>query len=70
MDDPPAVCTDSESGSVVLGSEGRVFVCIGNAWGTICNDDMFEKVDASVVCKQLGLSRFGAELLSLAEAAY
>ena len=63
------MCTDSESGSVVLGSEGRVFVCIGNAWGTICND-MFEEVDASVVCKQLGLSRFGAELLSVAEAAY
>jgi hypothetical protein len=53
-----AACSDTESGSVVLGSDGRVFVCIGNAWGTICKDE-FKEVDASVVCKQLGHSRFG-----------
>ena len=35
-------------------SEGRVEICINNAWGTIC-DSGFTKEDAKVVCRQLEL---------------
>ena len=32
--------------------EGRVEICINNAWGTICNN-LFGRDDAEVVCEQL-----------------
>ena len=39
-------------------NEGRVEICIGNVWGTIC-DDGWGNNDATVVCRQLGYSTTG-----------
>ena len=33
--------------------EGRLEICINNAWGTVCRDS-FSRDDAKVACRQLG----------------
>ena len=38
--------------------EGRVEICRSNQWGTVCHTS-WEKPDARVVCRQLGLSVAG-----------
>ena len=47
--------------------EGRVEICINNAWGTICDDgNLFGTQDAIVVCTQMGFSdrgTFSSELI-------
>ena len=48
-------CNDSEV-RLVNGNndlEGRVEICMDNAWGTVC-DDNWSSEDSSVVCRQLG----------------
>ena len=39
--------------------EGRIEICINNAWGRVC-DTLFGREDAAVVCEQLeGFQRNG-----------
>ena len=46
--------------------EGRVEICINNAWGTICNN-RFSSSDPIVICRHLGYDSIAAYSIPLLE---
>ena len=42
-----------------VGVSGRVEICIGRYWGTVC-DDGWDVRDATTVCRQLGYNTTGS----------
>ena len=43
---------------------GRVEVCVGGEFGSVCHDEKFSNSKAiSVICHQLGFSRYGQSVL-------
>ena len=46
------------NGNQTGGLEGRVEICFGGRWGTVC-DDPWNYYNAEVVCRQLGFGTAG-----------
>ena len=45
---------DSTEDTILNTTNGRLEICINNAWGAVCNDDLFGVHDAQVACQQVG----------------
>ena len=73
---PTGNCSDGElrlvgsSDDIQAGTrEGRVQICINDAWGRVC-DSLFGREDAAVVCEQLeGFQRDGESCMAVMDCA-
>ena len=55
------MCTDGDlrfSGYNSDKYSGRLEVCVGEAWGSVC-DDQWDAIDAHISCKQKGINFIG-----------
>ena len=65
-------CTDGDV-RLVDGSnkyEGRVEVCVNQAWGTVCAYSQWSSNDARVVCNQIGALTLGIILITCNNCTY
>lgn len=56
---PSAPTSSCSNGDIRLANgesegRGRVELCLGGEWGTVCADGDYSNVDARVICRQLG----------------
>ena len=55
-------CTNNGQIRLINGSNnasGRVEVCLGDSWGTVC-DDGWDSNEATIVCRELGYNHGNA----------
>ena len=45
---------DSTADAIENTTKGTLQICINNAWGAVCHDDLFGVNDAQVACQQAG----------------
>ena len=57
IDSEPA-CTQGDVRLEGGSYHGRVEICFNNTWGTVCRE-YWDRTDAQVVCRQLGLPIIG-----------
>ena len=53
----PSNCSSGDA-RLSQGSQGIVEICVNGYWGTVC-DNLWDSIDASVVCQQLGYPYVG-----------
>ena len=44
---------DYSDNSTETSRQGTIQICVNNAWGTVCSDNLFDTTDAGIFCDQL-----------------